>query len=212
MELWLHHLFFHHRLDSEEAESGALERLSGQLLPRLALLAAAPREEIHYSRRQKQPQPLQRRLEFHGRRRVSELPLLEVYLDLSESPLLEAYLDLLRPAYHLDREPEPEAPLLQWAAPWQRWSPPSVDLPSRMAEHCPRRRELLPLESHHRVFYLPVLLPDFRDLGCLAGHHYRQSPRSMGLGLWVTSTRLRTTGSASTRTRSWKCPRSTRRM
>ena len=101
MELWLRHLSFHHHLDSEEAESGALERLSGQLLPRLALLAAAPREEIHYNRRQKQPQLLQRRSEFHGRRRMSE------------PPLLEAYLDLFRPAYHLDRGPEPEAPLLQ---------------------------------------------------------------------------------------------------
>ena len=160
MELWLRHIFFHHHLDSEEAESGALERLSGQLLPRLALLAAAPREEIHYSRRQKQPQPLQRRLEVHGRRRVSELPLLEVYLDLSEPPLLEAYLDLLRPAYHLDREPEPEAPLLQWAAPWQRWSPPSVDLPSRMAEQWQRRREHLLPDSHYQVFHLPALRPE----------------------------------------------------
>ena len=136
-----------------------------------------------YSRRQKQPRLLQKRSEYLGRRRVAGFPLLEGYLDLSEPSLSEAFLGSLRPAYHLDRGPEPEAPLLLWAAPWQHWSPSSVDLPSRMAEHCPRRRELLPLESHHRVFYLPVLLQDCRDYGCLAGRRYRQPLRSRGVGL-----------------------------
>ena len=42
LELWSCHLSFHQHLDSEEAESGALERLDGQLLPQLERLAAAP--------------------------------------------------------------------------------------------------------------------------------------------------------------------------
>ena len=99
----MYRLFFHHHLGSKEAKSGALERLSGQLLLRLALLAAAPREEMHCSRRHKQPQPVQRRLVFHGRCRVAELPLLEAHLDFSEAQLLEAALDSLRPAYRLVR-------------------------------------------------------------------------------------------------------------
>ena len=103
MEPWLHHLFFLHHFDPEEAASQAVEGLSGQLRPRVALLAAASQEGIHCSRWQKQPQPLQRRLEFHGRRRVAELPLLEAHLDFSESQLLEAALDSLRPAYRLVR-------------------------------------------------------------------------------------------------------------
>ena len=120
MEPWLHHLFFLHHFDPEEAASQALEGLSGQLRPRVALLAAASQEGIHCSRWQKQPQPLQRPLESRGRRRAPELPLLEVYRDLSESPLLEAYLDSLHPAYHLDLEPEPVVPRLLYTAPWQR--------------------------------------------------------------------------------------------
>ena len=102
---------------------------------------------------------------------------MEVYLDLPVPPLLEGHLDLLRPNYHLDQEPKPMAPLLRWAAPWQRLSPPSEGIPSRMSGHCLRHRELLQQESSRWVYYLAVLLLDSQDLGYMGEHRYRQSPR-----------------------------------